>query len=303
MQTYGQLLDQVSASLWRHGPLGTAKRACDQVDDRARHRGLLAAARKGLRRGLTAFQAWLDGTFDRRRGTDTSGMVPLAALLAPKDSARWGIWYEPMSPDVFGQILRALEVPVADRAFVDDGAGKGRVLILAAEAGFRGVLGVEFSPELADIAAENIGRHEERTGTRGVIELACADATVFAIPVEPAVLFMFSPFTGPVMRAVTEGIAVSFQEHPRPLSVVFYGANPESLGFLQAMGFEHREVKLSADWTRFTMHRAHGFPHRIGESTSRESDGSQIWEKTKVSDRTRSEYPYNNALVYRRASS
>jgi predicted RNA methylase len=105
---------------------------------------------------------------------------------------------------------------------VDFGCGKGRVLILAHEAGFREVIGIEFAPELARCVQENLRSYR---GRHGDVSVHCADAAEFPIPEGPVVAFLFDPFTGPVLEAVAANIRRSFEDQPRAIYVVY--TNPE----------------------------------------------------------------------------
>lgn len=51
--------------------------------------------------------------------------------------------------------LKALKIPKG-KVLVDIGSGKGRVLLVASEFGFREARGIEFSPKLCAIAKENL---------------------------------------------------------------------------------------------------------------------------------------------------
>lgn len=87
--------------------------------------------------------------------------------------------------------------------FVDLGCGKGRGLILAHEAGFRNLSGVEFSPALCKIARKNL----QHCGIQA--NVICADATQFVFPNEPAVVFMYNPFGPSIMQKVLANIGTA----------------------------------------------------------------------------------------------
>lgn len=56
----------------------------------------------------------------------------------------------------FRALMASLSAPVDELTFVDLGAGKGRAMLLASELPFRRIVGVEFSPELCDVARRNL---------------------------------------------------------------------------------------------------------------------------------------------------
>jgi predicted RNA methylase len=52
--------------------------------------------------------------------------------------------------------LNSLQLQWEDFAFIDLGSGKGRTLLLAAEYPFERVIGVEYCPQLNEVARSNI---------------------------------------------------------------------------------------------------------------------------------------------------
>jgi SAM-dependent methyltransferase len=121
--------------------------------------------------------------------------------------------------------------------FVDFGSGKGRALVLAAEYGFRRVIGVELAPALHDAAQRNVEAFRRRRPWAGGIELYCGDAVELPIPQGEALLFFYNPFADGVMRKVAANIERSYRERPRKLLVAY--RNPvhsqvfEELAFLR----------------------------------------------------------------------
>ena len=242
--------------LRRHGPLGLAIRACGLLQKRLNtapgcRRPLLWL--EGVIRGV---HRRLDGAFDRQHGTDTSGVVPVENLGVASESLKEAVWYEPMSVKVFRQIMDHLPIAFGEFEFIDFGSGKGRVLLLASARGFKRVTGVEISPQLHCIATQNVAIVERRTGRPSGIETVCLDATAFAIPAAPLVIFFYSPFKGNVMGKVLSNISSSFARNPRDIVLVFYGRNPESIALLKATGFPCRELKLRNDWSRLHQYRS-----------------------------------------------
>jgi SAM-dependent methyltransferase len=151
--------------------------------------------------------------FDCVRGTDTSGTVALKRLRIASDNKSAGTSYQATSPEVFQQAMSS--IPVDGYTFIDLGCGKGRILLLAAELGFRNIVGVEFSPHLARIARNNLAIMGVDAG------VVTGDAAEFSFPDDPMVVFMYNPFGALVMRKVMAKLAV--QRHP--VFVVY--ANPK----------------------------------------------------------------------------
>jgi SAM-dependent methyltransferase len=132
--------------------------------------------------------------------------------------------------------LQTIPFPAPDVVFVDYGAGKGRVLAVAAARRFQKVIGVEISESLACIARRNLGSMKHRRAAQ--LEFHCCDAASFPVPDNGNVFFFFNPFIGVTLSEVIHRIHRSWCSHPRDLFVVF---------------FNHREFDQcvqSQDWLR-----------------------------------------------------
>ena len=262
---FGKPLD----SLWRHGPLGAAKRV-------NRAMGSLFRRVPGSQRLFSSIDSCLynihnyfDGSIDRKFGTDTSGYIALENLAIESKNTKDGIWYEPMSAKIFSQIMGTLNINWRAFDFVDFGSGKGRVLLLASSYGFKNIVGVEFSEELHKIAAKNAALWSRGVKKRSNIETLHKDATEYAIPNGPVVLFFYSPFMGRTMARVLDNISKSFKENPREIVIAFYGANLETIDLLRKTGFHERELTFRPDWAHFNKYRAFIF-------TALPSSGSRV---------------------------
>ena len=105
--------------------------------------------------------------FDLRRGTETFRPRELDQLQIPADAAADGVQYQGANPRLVRELLSLLPASTLSATFVDYGCGKGRVLLLAAEAGFIRLIGVEFAPELATVCEANLRRRrgaDQETG-------------------------------------------------------------------------------------------------------------------------------------------
>src|SRR5688572_15102318 len=131
---------KIQRSLGQRGLLATVKRMlwkpCELI---LRHlRACSPQARRCRREELE---------FDRQRGIETTARLD-PGWMAKIQSANWvhGIGYAPMPIRSAQHILATLGIPYERYDFIDYGAGKGRMLFLAAEFPFRCVVGVEYSP-------------------------------------------------------------------------------------------------------------------------------------------------------------
>lgn len=132
--------------------------------------------------------------------------------------------YQPIEAEIFRDMMQALSLDFEGFTFVDIGSGKGRAILLAAEYPFRRIIGVELLPELDRIAKENIRRVTQAKGAGLPLESVCGDATEFAFPEEPLVVFLFHPLPEAAFRTVIENLRQSLDRLPRRTHVVY--ANP-----------------------------------------------------------------------------
>ncbi|MGA2021221.1 MAG: hypothetical protein ABSH02_11575 [Candidatus Sulfotelmatobacter sp.] len=133
--------------------------------------------------------------------------------------------YQPTEAALFHEMIAALSAKARfdfpDFIFIDLGSGKGRTLLMASDYPFRHIVGVELLPALNYAAQENLSKYHSESQKCFAIESICADATEFAFPVEPIVLFLFNPFPEFGLRRVIANLEQSLQEHPRR-AYVFY---------------------------------------------------------------------------------
>ena len=96
-------------------------------------------------------------------------------------------------------MLDAIPVDPSQSTFVDLGAGMGRVVLLAAERGYRSIVGVEISPALLEVARANL-RSAGDLASR--IRLKRCDAACYRLPRGDLAVYLFNPFSSEVVAAV-----------------------------------------------------------------------------------------------------
>ena len=184
---------------------------------------------------------WFDWTRHVKTGGDP---VPHRATdtLGP---ARDGHVYGPARAHNVRSAIKALPLSnPADYTFIDLGSGKGRVLFLAAETPFRGVVGVEYSAAMHKQAVTNL--HALRRRPRAKIDLLHADAATFEFPPGNLVIYMFNPFGPEVMSCVLRNLERAIRDLPRHVVVVMLypelgsmvAASPELRPFAHTRRFE-----------------------------------------------------------------
>jgi SAM-dependent methyltransferase len=168
--------------------------------------------------------SYVDRRFDQNYGVDTVTSVPLKELTLIAhhfDSATDTRQYSGTPLAAFRAAMAALPTDLCSFTFVDFGAGKGRVLLLASRYRFRRVVGIEFSQELYEIARRNVAAYSSVVGPIAQIELVNDDATNFDVPNEPCILYFYNPFGEDVMSVVLEKITKSYQTRPRKLYFIY----------------------------------------------------------------------------------
>ncbi len=173
--------------------------------------------------------------FDRRYGVETTDWVQLEDLEASSAYKTDAGFYIPSSFDLFPKMLRASRIDPASFTFIDLGCGKGRMLIQAAESGFRRVEGVEFCAKLSQRAKQNLEIYQKRCNPRSPLTVHHLDATEFKFPNEPLVLFFFNAFQGAALQKVLENLDRSLKEFPRDLFFFWNGPHfyPESIKIME----------------------------------------------------------------------
>ena len=173
------------------------------------------------RSGLTrAIKVALERCFDLSCRTKTSGRVRLDRLNIDSRRKADGEFYVATPHYEFRHLVRELGINPARYAFIDQGCGMGRVLLYAVKAGFRRVIGVEFSSELARRARENVRVYCGQE--RGDAEVIVSDAAEFEIPNEPCVVFFFNPFSGSVTNDILTQIRKVYDAGNREIYIIWY---------------------------------------------------------------------------------
>jgi hypothetical protein len=154
---------------------------------------------------------------DGPRHIETASVVHLEDLgLASGERVRY-------DPSGWRDLRRALapEEVGSDDVFIDFGAGKGRVLLVAAgRYRFRRVIGVELSGALAAIARANIEASRRRLRCPDV-EVVTADILDYAVPDDVTVAYLYNPFRGALFDSLVAQLIASVDRRPRRLRLIY----------------------------------------------------------------------------------
>lgn len=128
---------------------------------------------------------------------------------------------------------------------VDLGAGKGRVVTVAASYPVKRVVGVEIEPHLA-----RAGRHNATfmRGRRAPIDFLCVSATEYNYD-DATVITLFNPFGSETMHQVLKLLEQSLARRPRDLRIIY--CNPILSPMLAAKPWlELNECWTPGKWSR-----------------------------------------------------
>jgi len=144
--------------------------------------------------------------FDAEHGVTTEGLIFLGDLdpQAVGAAIEFATHYEPTPVSDAERLIDALPLQPPRSTFVDLGAGMGRVVLLAAQRGYRNVVGVEISPALLEVARANVCALEAPAARR--VRLVRSDAATFRLPRGDLALYLYNPFRAPVLEAVVASL-------------------------------------------------------------------------------------------------
>jgi hypothetical protein len=201
-------------------------------NDIARREGRFAATRQSL---AALWEFVRDSTPERRRQRygdaeyDWNHRVNTTSAAVGWRDRLLGVFHSPYQPTdsaLFHEMLEALarqsRCGFHDFVFLDLGSGKGRTLLMASGYPFRRIVGVELLPSLHRTAQDNLGKYRGESQKCFALESICADATEFAFPPEPTVLYLFNPFPESGLRRMMAHLEQSLRAHPREVYVLYH---------------------------------------------------------------------------------
>ncbi len=199
--------------------------------------------------------------FDLLYGTDTSGLIHRDKLSSghvhdANSTAYWGT-----APSVFAVMLQHWEAhlaasphTLAHHTFIDIGCGKGRVVMLASDAPFRHVMGVELNPHLAAAAQQNLAIWTAAPHSCPNITVLHADALTFPFPETPVLLYLYNPFDAHVMQLLLDRLAGLALTRTAPIDILYaypiqrstFAQHPGVL-LLEEMSIPYTREEVAAD--------------------------------------------------------
>lgn len=178
-----------------------------------RRQGLRSAAIKMV--GVAA-----DYWFDWRMGADTIATSRLDNLTIDGGSREHGTAYEGIRVLPARRLVAHVRTLVPGGVFVDLGCGKGKAVMIAAQAGMKS-RGVEFARELCEVARRNWAALQARSGCPAdSCEIIEGDVTTYGYPTDETVYFVNNPFDDVILAKVVENVSASAARKPRCVLIV-----------------------------------------------------------------------------------
>src|SRR6185312_8028253 len=115
--------------------------------------------------------------YDWRHGVETHQECFLNAQGVTEEQAQQGNnVYRPFWRKEFFDAIETLDIDLKKYDFIDIGAGKGKLLLLASHFPFSEIIGIEYAPSLHAVAVKNIQQLQANPGAPTAIECIRADA-------------------------------------------------------------------------------------------------------------------------------
>jgi len=176
---------------------------------------------KGLLRVFkVAWHTILDATWDFVHGTETLTRIAPQDLDTESANKSQATWYGATRARPLMMLLKRLGLSRGS-GFVDFGSGKGRVVMIAAQFGFRKVVGIDFSEPLCRIALMNLEKFRRGRKLDSEVSIIHSDVVDYAIQKDETVFFLYDPFNAVVLAQLLRNIGRSLAEHPREIHLIY----------------------------------------------------------------------------------
>ncbi len=130
--------------------------------------------------------------------------------------------YDPSDWKSFRLMLKKLAPPKPEDVFLDLGCGKGRPLLMAAEAGFQKVIGIELNPRLCAIAEQNAS-YLQKKQLRSHLTVIQGDVAKISLP-EATHYFLFNPFDESTLREFLKKAVAATKNSSKARTLIYRAA-------------------------------------------------------------------------------
>ena len=172
---------------------------------------------------LKSYATLVDHSFDIKYGLDTCAISQLDELTINSDNKERGVLYVPTMLIPLRKLFHAIK-PIFpdDSILVDFGCGKGRVLLVASEFGFREARGIDFAEELCETAKKNCSIYKTKSGFSTEFKIIGCDVINYQINPDENVFYLFNPFDETILLKVLCNIASSLQTKQREILIIYH---------------------------------------------------------------------------------
>lgn|GEM_PF-486848 len=210
--------------------------------------------------------SFFDYLVDLKYGTDTFSWVDLDDLKIDGNKKKRAKMYQPTCTLPLRRLLKKLNISPG-KVFVDLGCGKGLVLLVASEFGFKEARGIELSPVLCDIAIKNCSIYKEKTRAGADFVVFMSDVIDYGLSDDEDVFYLFNPFDEYVLERALNNITASLQRRNREVLIIYRNAVDESIiekngNFTKLMdfsswGWDFTIFSNREPWLGIPVHRGH----------------------------------------------
>ena len=137
--------------------------------------------------------------------------------------------YEPTPYDVLDNLFSVF-TPEPDSCLVDYGCGPGRLNFYVEKRFGLSSIGVEYAREFYEKALDNLASYK---GRKDRITFCHCKAQDYIVPSCAGYFYFFNPFSVEIFRQVIGRILDSWEENPRPLTLVLYYPEDDAIFYLE----------------------------------------------------------------------
>lgn len=177
-----------------------------------------------------------DQAFDKKWGTDTSRPISVHDLDIGRARIAQCNRYEASSEAMLSAPLAALRIDPGGYDFIDYGAGKGRVMMMALQAGFRSVTGIELSARLCATAQSNLTMFSRDCAAARDARVIGTDATMYLPTGSQILAYFYNPFDASIMDVVRQRLEQTLRTATERVVVVYANAEHAAV-FRDAVGW------------------------------------------------------------------
>lgn len=170
-----------------------------------------------------------DRSIEQHCFVSTAEHIPLSIVRVPHQLRRSGHDYRPTPRLVFQWAMELLPDPVERHEFIDYGAGRGRVLLMASNHPFEKITGAEIAEELANDCRLNIAQYPRSLMKCRDVNCEHLSALRLPVPDQETVFFFNNPFAKSMFERVITQIVRSYKQEPRPLFVICVDINADEI--------------------------------------------------------------------------